>query len=264
MYIHMCWSHFGRPICAHTQELRHHWYVHYMRMSGWHFFGMEDRKDSLAGPLQCTYLAELNAETRAEHCQWLAKKSVHCRSQRKNSKVESTYWRVFTSQLLGSLFTLLLFCTVLWAHGKPAMHNFWYLLRTPHPHAQCTLVHGTVCGITHMLTPSTITRNFPCHEQTCTQSTLLSDPAIQQHSCISFWVFHADLLGNITWALIRNWSSKHGGILPWVIMVICNYFVHVHTGKHWLSMQAATVHGPLGIAVCYQVSPQVSYFTTYM
>ena len=74
----------------------------------------------MAGPSQPTYLTESSAEMSAECSRQLAtlrKKAVHRRNQeskkrtRKSSKVESTYWRVFT---------LSLFCTVLRAHTKPA------------------------------------------------------------------------------------------------------------------------------------------------
>ena len=74
---------------------------------------MEDREDSAAGPSQRTYLAESSAETSAERSRRLAtvtkkkaKRSVDRRSQEskkrttKSSKVESTYWRIFTSQVL--------------------------------------------------------------------------------------------------------------------------------------------------------------------
>ena len=74
---------------------------------------MEDREDSAAGPSQRTYLEELSTETSAERSRRLAtltkkkaKRSVHRGSQeskkrtRKSSKVESTYCRVLTSQVL--------------------------------------------------------------------------------------------------------------------------------------------------------------------
>ena len=65
--------------------------------------------------------------------------TIEAKRTRKISKVESTYCRVFTCQVLGSLFTLL-FCTVFWAPTKPATHNSWYLLRAPHLHVQ-----GIIC-----------------------------------------------------------------------------------------------------------------------
>ena len=80
---------------------------------GGRFLAMEDGEDSVAGPSKLTYLAESSAETSAECSRRLAtltkkkaKRSVHHRSQEskkrttKSSKVESTYWRVSTSQVL--------------------------------------------------------------------------------------------------------------------------------------------------------------------
>ena len=76
------------------------------------FSAMDDREDSAAGPSQRAYLAESSAEMSAEHSRRLAtvtkkkaKRSVHRRSQEskkratKSSKVESTYWRISTSQV---------------------------------------------------------------------------------------------------------------------------------------------------------------------
>ena len=73
------------------------------------FLVTEDGEDSMAGPLQRTYLAESSAEASAEHSRGLAtltknttKRSVHHRNQeskkrtQKSSTVESTYWRFFT------------------------------------------------------------------------------------------------------------------------------------------------------------------------
>ena len=72
----------------------------------------EEGEDSAAGPLQRMYLAESGAEASAERSRRLAtltknktKRSVHRRSPeskkktRKNSTVESMYWRFFTSQV---------------------------------------------------------------------------------------------------------------------------------------------------------------------
>ena len=91
-------SHSGTQVC-------------YTRMSRRCFLVMEDTEDSAAGPSQHPYLAESNAETSAEHSRRLsslrkvAKESVHCRSQESkkrtsSSKVESIYWRTFTSHVL--------------------------------------------------------------------------------------------------------------------------------------------------------------------
>ena len=79
---------------------------------GGRFLAMEDWEDSAAGPLQRTYFAESSAETSAQRSRRLAtltkqkaKRSVHRRSQEskkrtaKSSKVESTYWKVSTSQI---------------------------------------------------------------------------------------------------------------------------------------------------------------------
>ena len=62
---------------------------------------MEDGEDNMAGPLQCTYLAELSEETNAEYSQWLAtrkNKEVsppqqhRKQEENKSSREESTYW----------------------------------------------------------------------------------------------------------------------------------------------------------------------------
>ena len=49
-----------------------------------HFLGMDDRKDSVAGPLLSTYLMELSAETSAERNLWLA--TLRKRNQRSQKK----------------------------------------------------------------------------------------------------------------------------------------------------------------------------------
>ena len=108
----------GISICAHAQESGvtetcisrgRQWR---MKLGGERFLAMEGG-DSAAGPLQCTDLVESSVEMSNEHSQQLvtltkkkAKRSVHRTSQenkkktRKSSKEESTYWRVFTSQVL--------------------------------------------------------------------------------------------------------------------------------------------------------------------
>ena len=111
------------------QDIGYH--VHCTTTSRRCFLATEDGEDSVAGPLQHTYLVESSAEASAEHSRRLAtltkrkiKRSVHRRSQesknrtRKSSTVESTYWRFFTARYLGSLFTLPLFCIALWTPTK--------------------------------------------------------------------------------------------------------------------------------------------------
>ena len=107
----------GMSNCAHAQEykmciIQGHWWRWRTELGGC-FSAMEDEEDSVAGPSQRTYLAESSAETSAECSLWLAtltkkkaKRWDHCRSQEskkrttKSSKVESTFWRVSTSQVL--------------------------------------------------------------------------------------------------------------------------------------------------------------------
>ena len=75
------------------------------------FLATEGGEDSVAGPLQCIYLAESSAEASAERIRRLAtltrnktRRSVHHRSQeskkrtRKSSTLQSTYWRFFTAR----------------------------------------------------------------------------------------------------------------------------------------------------------------------
>ena len=129
-------------ICAHAQECvtvmcintrgrRWSWRTEL----GGRFSAMEDGEDSVAGPSQRMYLAESSAETSAERSRWLAtltkKKArrgqytVEAKRATKSSKVESTYWRVSTSQVL--FFWLLL---------NPAVLG---LLCMPYPHVQCAV-----------------------------------------------------------------------------------------------------------------------------
>ena len=49
---------------GHGQDIRCH--VHYTTTSGRHFLATEDGEDSVARPLQSTYLAESSAEASAE------------------------------------------------------------------------------------------------------------------------------------------------------------------------------------------------------
>ena len=129
MYVPTCWSRLGlsicgiaweypfevtlrMSICAHAQECvtetcintRGYRWSWRTELRGC-FSTMEDGEDSTAGLLQRTYLKESGAETSAEHSRWLAT-LTNCRSQEskkrttKSSKVESTYWRVSTSQVL--------------------------------------------------------------------------------------------------------------------------------------------------------------------
>ena len=111
-----------------AQELRHHWYVNYMRTSGQRFLAMQDEEDSTAG--LCNVLI-----WQSQVQKWVLNAADESKKgTRKSSKVESTYWRVFTSQVLVHATVV---CTVLWASTKPATHNFWHLLRLPHLHVQC-------------------------------------------------------------------------------------------------------------------------------
>ena len=115
MYVCTWRSRSGMSICTHARNrasLKREDVDGRWSWGGQHFLPMEVREDSTAGPWQRTYLVESSAETSDECSQRLvtrtkkAKRSVHRRSQeskkttRKSSKVESTYWKVFTSQVL--------------------------------------------------------------------------------------------------------------------------------------------------------------------
>ena len=66
--------------------------------------------------------------------------------QGESSTAESTYWRSFISQLrryLGSLFTLPLFCTILWA-------PLWPMLNEP-PALRTPSAHGAWSGARHYM-----------------------------------------------------------------------------------------------------------------
>ena len=108
----------GISICAHSQELgiietcitRGHrggqsW-------GGQRFWVMEDGKDSAARPSQRTYLVESSAEMSAECCQPTHRRQESKKRTRKSSKVESTYWRVFTSQVFFFSLPLTQQCTI--------------------------------------------------------------------------------------------------------------------------------------------------------
>ena len=75
--------------------------------------------------------------------------------ERVESKVESTYWRFFTGQVLASLFTLPFFCTVLWTPTKRTMpdtcvvrpiHAAWCLERCEASYA-CVVINLQVDAI---------------------------------------------------------------------------------------------------------------------
>ena len=123
------WYCLGMSICAHArQDIG---YVHYTTMSAWCFLVTKDGQDSAAGPLQCTY-------SRTQVHKWVlniangwrlgekkAYKSVHCKSQESDrrtrfQKQKACIGDSSQARYLGSLFTLPLFCTVLWTPTKRA------------------------------------------------------------------------------------------------------------------------------------------------
>ena len=138
MYVHVyictCWSCLGMSIfsgcteirnvnlarnvnlCSH-QEHRHHWYVNYTMTLGQLFLAMKNGENSMAGPSwhMYMYLVEQVQKWVLECSQCGLATLRKKKGKEVSSKVESTYRWVFTCQVLGSLFTLLLFCTVFWA-----------------------------------------------------------------------------------------------------------------------------------------------------
>ena len=89
------------------------------------FLATEDGEDNMAGPLQHMYLGSQREAMRINKC-WMQptigdsekkKNSAHRWNQesdrrtRKSSKVESTYWRFFTSQVFRLTLQVPLFCT---------------------------------------------------------------------------------------------------------------------------------------------------------
>ena len=139
----------GMTIYPHTWNVNlcsrsgigHHWNVHYTRTSMKDWVSWRWRTGRTVGWTFAIYVFS-GVKRRNEH--WMqpttgnsekkSKEVVHCRSQeskrrkRMGSKVKSTYWRVFTSQVLFFWLQLL----------KPAVPISWHLHRAPHPHVQCT------------------------------------------------------------------------------------------------------------------------------
>ena len=82
MYVRTFWSHLGMSFCDHARNVNlplhsgtrvslicalHKEVNEKWELGGQHFLAMEDKQDSTAEPLQCTYLAKSSAETSAEH-----------------------------------------------------------------------------------------------------------------------------------------------------------------------------------------------------
>ena len=102
-------------------------YVHYTTKLGRRFLPTDDGEDSATGPSQRTYLRSevhkrvLNAadgcrlwEKKKQRSQPTVESQESDRRTRKSSKVESTYWRLFTSQVfrLTLHVTVVLYCSL--------------------------------------------------------------------------------------------------------------------------------------------------------
>ena len=120
-YVCMCQSTLGMSICTHVQELRHHWYVNYMKTSRQRFLAMHDEGGSTAGLCNiCIWQSQMGKWVLNAANSWRLWEKKRAKSQstveakrakREQGKVESMYWRVFTSQVLVQA-TVVLYCSL--------------------------------------------------------------------------------------------------------------------------------------------------------
>ena len=152
-YVRTCQSHLRMSIC---RIWGHAWNVNLRSYSGaWAllihvlhkdirrcFLVMEDREDSVAWPLQCTYLVKLSAE-RSRLLATLTKRKQKSQSTIKVKRVQEEDKSSKEESMYNNSFVLFFGLPL-----KPAAHNFWHHICID------TFAIGTLQSIIHMHTPS--------------------------------------------------------------------------------------------------------------